>query len=94
MRTDPPFVQEKYIEAARRVALVTRDHVDEIERGQKIPDELVTMANDAELFRLYAKQAVGGPELDPFTTYRVMEELARADGSMAWVAMLSTTQTY
>ena len=94
MRTDPPFVQEKYIEAARRVALVTRDHVDEIERGQKIPGELVTMANDAELFRLYAKQSVGGPELDPFTTYRVMEELARADGSMAWVAMLSTTQTY
>ncbi len=94
MRTDPPFVQQKYIEAARRVALVAADHVDEIERRQKLPDELVTVANEAELFRLYVKQSVGGPEVDPFTAYRAMEELARVDGSLAWVAMLSTTTTY
>jgi alkylation response protein AidB-like acyl-CoA dehydrogenase len=94
MRDDPPFVQQEYIRSARRVALVAADLVDEIERQQKLPDEVVTAANDAELFRLYLKHSLGGPELDPFTTYRVMEELARVDGSLAWVAMLSTTQTY
>src|SRR3712207_1220963 len=94
MRGDPPFVDARYVEAARRVALSAADLVDEIERTQRMPDELVALANDAELFRLYLKASVGDPEADPFTAYRAMEELARVDGSLAWVAMLSTTQTY
>jgi alkylation response protein AidB-like acyl-CoA dehydrogenase len=94
MRSDPAFVDAQYVEAARRVALSASDLVDEIERTQRMPDELVSLTNDAELFRLYLKASVGGPEVDPFTAYRAMEELARVDGSLAWVAMLSTTQTY
>jgi alkylation response protein AidB-like acyl-CoA dehydrogenase len=94
MRTDPAFVRAADVEAARRLALDAVDHVDEIERDQRLPAELVARANDAGFFRMYAKAAVGGPELDPFTAYRVIEEIARVDGSFAWIAMLSSTTSY
>jgi indole-3-acetate monooxygenase len=94
MRTDPPFVRAAAIDAARAVAHAAIDHVDAIEQRQRLPDHLVDAANDADLFRMYLSGAVGGPELDPFTTYRVIEELARVDGSLAWIAMLSTTTSY
>lgn len=94
MRTDPSFVRTSDVEAARRVALMAVDHVDDIERLQRLPDELVRAANDAGFFRLYVKAAVGGPETDPFTAYRIVEELARVDGSLAWISMLSSTTSY
>lgn len=94
MRTDPSYVRAGDVDAARRIALAAADHVDEIERQQRLPDELVRAANDAGFFRLYMERAVGGPETDPFTAYRVIEELARVDGSLAWIAMLSSTTSY
>ncbi len=94
MRLDPSFVRSDVVAAARRVALTAADLVDDIEREQRIPDELVRLANDAELFRFYVKRSLGGPELDPFTAYRAIEELARVDGSFAWVSMLSSTTSY
>ncbi len=94
MRVDPPFVRSSAIEAARGSALAAVGHVDEIERLQRLPDELVRRANDAEFFRMYVKSSVGGPEFDPFSAYRVIEELARVDGSLGWIAMLSSTTSY
>jgi len=94
VRYDPAFADLHLIASARRVAGIAVKQVDEIEREQRIPEMVLKAATEAGLFRLYLPASVGGPEVDPFTTYRAIEELARVDGSLAWIAMLSTTLTY
>ena len=39
---------------------------------------------DHRLFSLYAPEALGGPELDPLTAFRVVEAISKADGSAGW----------
>ena len=94
MRNDPAFADHDLIAAARRVADIAAKHVDKIESEQRLPESVLRAATEAGLFRLYLPASVGGPEVDPFSTYRAIEELARVDGSLGWIAMLSTTLTY
>ena len=39
---------------------------------------------------MFLPRSMGGPELDPLTVFRAIEELSRADGSIGWCAMLAT----
>ena len=61
--------------------LANRDRIDA--ECQLPPDLADRMANH-NLFCLYAPQALGGPELDPLTAFRVVETISRADGSAGW----------
>src|SRR5215207_355972 len=57
---------------------------DGIERDRRLPAPLVTALYESGLFHMLVPAAFGGSELDLLTFARVVEELARADGSVAW----------
>src|SRR4030095_4172288 len=46
---------------------------------------------EAGLFRLYTPRTLGGFEVDPLTFYRVVEALARIDGSTAWCVWIANS---
>ena len=50
----------------------------------QLPPELATKMARHNLFGLYVPKALGGPELDPLTAFRVVETVGRADGSAGW----------
>ncbi|MDP6605959.1 MAG: acyl-CoA dehydrogenase family protein [Dehalococcoidia bacterium] len=83
-------VDDERIARARALAPRIREAADEIESLRRLPDELARAMSEAELFRLYAPRAYGGPQVDPLTALRVVEEISRADGSAGWVAMLGS----
>ena len=76
------------LEIARALAPRIRARSDEIEAARQLPKDLVLEIADAGLFKVAVSKADGGLGADIVTTLRVIEEVARADGSTGWcVAM-------
>jgi indole-3-acetate monooxygenase len=76
------------IDIARSLAPRIRARADEIEATRQLPRDLVLDIANAGLFKVGLSQAEGGLGADIVTTLRVIEEIARADGSAGWcVAM-------
>src|SRR3546814_13097958 len=61
---------------------------DETERERGLPADLMDHLLDAGLFRMMVPRAFGGEELDHLQACRVVEALARADGSAGWNAQI------
>ena len=57
---------------------------DRIDADCQLPPELAARMAHHRLFSLYAPKALGGPELDPLTAFRVVETISQADGSAGW----------
>ncbi len=73
------------LERARGLAPTIAACADEIERERRLPDALLQALLDAGLFRLLLPRWLDGFELDPASFVQVIEEVARADASTAWV---------
>ena len=65
-------------------------HRAEIEAGRRLPASLAERLREAQMFELWLPGAFGGPELSPADFVAVIEELARADGSVGWCATVSS----
>ncbi len=75
----------EYVERARALAPRIEARRDEIERQRRLPDDVVAALTDAGFFALLLPRSLGGAELDPVTFVQVIEEVAKADASTAWV---------
>jgi alkylation response protein AidB-like acyl-CoA dehydrogenase len=61
------------------------------EAARRIPAEWSRRFAEAGFYRLCVPQVYGGLELHPAESMRVIETLARADGSAAWVVFIGAT---
>jgi alkylation response protein AidB-like acyl-CoA dehydrogenase len=77
------------LDAARALTPQIRACADEIERERRLPAALFDAMAAAGLFKMFVPRELGGGEVDPETGVRVIEEIARADGSAAWCTMVS-----
>jgi alkylation response protein AidB-like acyl-CoA dehydrogenase len=73
------------LERARALAPTIAKFADQVETACRLPGPLADALHDAGLFRLLLPRALGGAELDPPTFVQVLEEVAKADASTAWV---------
>lgn len=72
------------LEAAHELAPRILAAADEIEAQRRLPAPLVDALYAAGLFSMLVPASLGGAELDLPSYARVIEALARADGSVAW----------
>ena len=72
------------VEEARALAPQVEAAADRIEHDRQLPPELVETLFEAGMFSMLQPVEYGGSELDLPTYVRAVEELARADGSVAW----------
>jgi alkylation response protein AidB-like acyl-CoA dehydrogenase len=61
---------------------------EEIERGRRLPRDLVEELRATGIFRLSVPRAYGGEEAHPLDLLRLVETVASADGSTGWCAMI------
>jgi alkylation response protein AidB-like acyl-CoA dehydrogenase len=64
---------------------------DEIERTQRIPRALLARLHDSRLLRLLLPRSAGGEEAEPAVYVAAVEELARHDASVGWIAFVSNS---
>jgi alkylation response protein AidB-like acyl-CoA dehydrogenase len=83
--------QQSFSTAEELVAPVAnqiRRTAAEAEAMRRMPDHLMTELKDAGLFSIYTPVEFGGLDLPVPAALRVVEEVARHDGSTAWVVAL------
>jgi alkylation response protein AidB-like acyl-CoA dehydrogenase len=88
----PPESEPRYaaassdhLERVRTLKPLIADSADAIERERRLPPALVTAMLEADLFRMLLPRPFGGAEVEPPTFVRVIEDIAKLDGSTAWV---------
>ncbi len=84
MTTDTARAASTPLEVARALAPRIRERAAEIEAARQLPADLVTDMANARLFKVAVPEAAGGLGADIITALRVIEEVARADGSTGW----------
>lgn len=75
---------EDLIRVAQSLVPEILANLDRIDAERQLPPDLADRMARNNLFCLYAPQALGGPELDPLTAFRVVETISQADGSAGW----------
>ena len=79
-----------WVEKARAVAPLVREHRDACERERRLVRPLHEALRQQGFFRLMMPRQLGGEQLDLITAMRVIEELSRQDGSVGWNVMIGT----
>jgi len=57
---------------------------DRIEAARRLPEDVARELARAGFFRIFLPTAYGGLDLTPMAGIEILEELARADASVAW----------
>jgi len=78
------------LENAKSLAPAIRARSDEIERGRRLPPDVVELLREAGVFRMNMPRGWGGPEMTPMQQNEVIEELSKADASVGWCAMIGS----
>jgi indole-3-acetate monooxygenase len=60
----------------------------EIEKGRRVPLDLLGQLKSVGCFRMFTPKSHGGLEIDFPTSMEIIEALAKADGSVGWVVMI------
>lgn len=79
------------LEAARALAPLARELADRAEEERSLPDELAGELRASGLPTMLVPARYGGGEVTPRAMVESLEQLALADGSTAWCAMISAT---
>lgn len=76
--------QTAYAERARELSPLLLRSADRIDELRQLPEEVVTALHQAGLYRMLLPRSCGGAELDVTAFLLAVEELAKADASVAW----------
>jgi indole-3-acetate monooxygenase len=85
-------VDTTLIDAARHILPVIRDHNEEAERERRLSRAVLNALTDAGPLRMWTPRSLGGLEVDPLTSARVIEEVTRAHSAAGWT--LANPLTY
>jgi alkylation response protein AidB-like acyl-CoA dehydrogenase len=85
---------EEILSGVRRLEPSIRQAADAIESERHLPDDLAHLLMQAGIFRMGVPRVYGGPELDPMSQVRVVEELSRIEGSVGWLSMISSAGSF
>jgi alkylation response protein AidB-like acyl-CoA dehydrogenase len=87
----PPMIDETLVARARGAAEAVAPLAARIEAERRLPAEAVAALTRAGVWKLLVPRAYGGTECGPATALAAIEQIAIADGSAGWCAMIGAT---
>ena len=78
-------------EAVRALRPLILEHADVAERDSHYAQPVIDAMRDAGVYRALIPRALGGGEITASDLLASLEELARADASIGWLAMIGST---
>ncbi|HWN67742.1 MAG TPA: acyl-CoA dehydrogenase family protein [Haliangium sp.] len=84
-------IDGQILERARRAAAEIAPRAHEIEAARRLPPAVVDALVQAGVFKLLVPRAHGGAEASLATLMAVLDEIAAADGSAGWCAMIGAS---
>ena len=78
-------IDRELLDIALGLGPFIKEHSAEGESKRRVPATVIQAMKDAGLVRMMTPKAVGGLELDPVTSARVFEEVARFDSAASWI---------
>jgi indole-3-acetate monooxygenase len=82
-------VADSLVDIARSLEPVIREHAEALEEA-RIPLPLVDALHDAGVFRAMLPHEVGGLEAEPVEWLQMIEEFARINASVGWIAFINS----
>ncbi len=86
--TTSSAVGDEQATAVDALLAVVAGAVEEIERGRRLPEGVVTALRESGIHRLAVPRVLGGTEAAVSDAMDVFERLAAVDGSTAWCAVI------
>lgn len=93
MTTTRTALHGDLVAAARELQPLLRDDAAAGEDAGRLTEPVVDALHDAGLFGMWVPAPLGGAELDPVSSLEVVQSLAEADPSAAWVLMAAALAT-
>ncbi len=84
------FQDHPLVQSAIGLQPLIRQHASEIEDSGTVPAEIIDALTEQRLFRLNLPSSCVGEQAHPLVVFHVIEALAHADASLAWVVMIAT----
>lgn len=84
------YEEHPLVLAARELQPMIRNCAAQIEQDGTPPSELIDALTDRGLFRLNIPARSYGEQAHPLVVFHVIEALAHADASLAWVVMIAS----
>ncbi len=84
-----PVTVDSLIEKVHDIGPTLRENADQGERERRLPQPSYDALKAAGLLRLGKPSAFGGPELDPVSLMKVVEEIAYYDSAAGWNVQIS-----
>jgi alkylation response protein AidB-like acyl-CoA dehydrogenase len=91
----PPATTDRsdLVASARQLQPLLRERSEEGDATGQLAADVVDALHDHRLFGMWVPASLGGSELDPLSSLRVIQALAEADPSTAWVVMAAALAT-
>jgi alkylation response protein AidB-like acyl-CoA dehydrogenase len=86
----PNEASDRILEKIRSLAPTIAARAGEAETAARIPADILGMLKSAGIFRMTSPKTYGGMELDYPTVARVLQAVAKIDGSIGWVCTLAS----
>src|SRR6478736_4205471 len=74
-------------ERAKRVGALANEHAEYGDKNGKLAEPVVEALHNEGLLGMWTPKAVGGAELDPVSSLKVLEHVSYGDPSAGWVLM-------
>ena len=85
---------QEILDKVRIIEPRIRAAAETIEAERRLPVELAHSLMEAGVFRMGVPRPYDGLEIDPLGQVRVVEELARIEGSVGWLSMISSAGSF